>query len=59
MLLSQHLSNSTLDTWTFLVVQWLRVCAPSGGGLDSIPGRETKPLHATTKTRHRQRKKED
>ena len=58
MLLSQHLSTSTLDTETSLVVQWLSVCAPNGGGLDSIPGQETKSLHAATKTWHRQKKKE-
>ena len=28
---------------TFLVVQWLRPCAPNAGGLDLIPGQETRP----------------
>ena len=28
---------------TTLVVQWLGLCAPSSGGLGSIPGQETRP----------------
>lgn len=32
---------------TFLVVQWLRIYAPTGGGLVSIPTRGIKILHAT------------
>ena len=46
---------------TSLVVQWLRLRAPSAGGLGSIPGRGTrshmlqlKILHASTKNRHSQ-----
>ena len=33
--------------WTSLVVQWLRLCASTTGGLGSIPGQGTKILHAT------------
>ena len=36
-------------TWlygTSLAVQWLRVCAPTAGGTDSIPGQGTNILHA-------------
>ena len=50
--------KKTLDTETSLVIQWLSVCAPNGGGLDLIPGQETKSLHAATKTWHRRKKKE-
>ena len=46
---------------TSLVVQWLRLRAPSAGGLGSIPGRGTrshmlqlKILHASTKNGHSQ-----
>ena len=28
--------------WTSLVVQWLRLCAPSAGGWGSVPGRGTR-----------------
>ena len=31
---------------TFLVVQWLRLCASNAGGEGSIPGRESKIPHA-------------
>ena len=45
---------------TSLVVQWIRLCAPSAGGPGSIPGQgtrshmhaATKSSHATTKERH-------
>ena len=30
----------------FLVVQWLRLCASTAGGLGSIPGGGAKSLHA-------------
>ena len=30
---------------TYLAVQWLRVCAPSAGGMASIPGQGTKIPH--------------
>ena len=30
----------------FLVVQWLRLCAPNAEGTGSIPGRETMISHA-------------
>ena len=29
-------------TWTSLVVQWLRICAPNAGDLGSIPGQGTR-----------------
>ena len=32
---------------TFLVVQWLRLCASTARGMGSIPGHRTKILHAT------------
>ena len=31
---------------TSLAVQWLRLCAPSAGGMGSIPGHETEISHA-------------
>ena len=34
---------------TFLMVQWLRLCAPNAGGQGLIPHAATKSLHATTK----------
>ena len=46
---------------TSLVIQWLRLHAPSAGGLGLIPGRSLDPnmlqlkkeiLHATTETQH-------
>ena len=42
----------TLKTGTigsFLVVQWLRLCAPNAGGLGSIPGHGTRLHKATVK----------
>ena len=33
--------------WTSLVVQWLRICASTVGGLGSVPDWGTKILHAT------------
>ncbi|TEA41101.1 hypothetical protein DBR06_SOUSAS29010017, partial [Sousa chinensis] len=36
-----------------LVVQWVRLHAPSAGGLGSIPGRGTRShMHATTRSPH-------
>ena len=40
--------------WTSLVVQWLRLCASTAGGLGLIPGQGTKIPHATW---HNQKKK--
>ena len=44
-----------------LAVQWLRLCTPSAGGQDSIPGQGTrshmphlKILYASTETKHSQ-----
>ena len=31
---------------TSLVVQWLRICTSTAGGIGSIPGQGTKILHA-------------
>ena len=39
---------------TYLVVQWLRLCSSTSGGLGSIPGQGTKISHATW---HGQKKK--
>ena len=39
---------------TSLVVQWLRLCSSTSGGLGSIPGQGTKISHATW---HGQKKK--
>ena len=50
--------SSWLSDWTSLVVQWLRLCAPSAGGSGLIPGQGTryhmlqlKILYASTKKR--------
>ena len=38
---------------TSLVVQWLRLCAPSARGLGLIPGQGTRShMHAATKSSH-------
>ena len=37
---------------TSLVVQRLRLCAPSAGGPGSVLGQGTRPPHATTKSFH-------
>ena len=37
---------SNIEPGTFLVVQWLRLHAPTLGGVGSIPGQGTKILHA-------------
>ena len=42
-----NLGPSKSGRGTSLVVQWLRLHAPSAGGTDSIPGQGTKILHAT------------
>ena len=42
------------ETGTSLVVQWLRLCTPSAGGMGSIPGQRTKIPHAM---QHSQKKK--
>ena len=48
------LSYSRKDTMgTSLEVQWLRLCAPNGGGTGSIPGRRTKILHCTAKRKRK------
>ena len=41
---------------TSLVVQWLRLCSSTSGGLGSIPGEGTKISHATW---HGQKKKKE
>ena len=37
----------SVNTGTFLVVQWLRLHAPNAGGMGSNPGQGTKILHDT------------
>ena len=44
--LSRSLDAPTESLGTSLAVQWLRLCAPSAGGMGSIPGRETEISHA-------------
>ena len=45
--------------WTSLVVQWVRLCAPSARDPDSIPGWGTRScMHATTKSPHAATKKD-
>ena len=53
----QYRENPSLGT--SLVVQWLRLCSPSAGGLDLIPGwgtrshiRQLQIPHATMETRY-------
>ena len=47
-------SQNQRETGTSLVVQWLRLCTPSAGGMCSIPGQRTKIPHAM---QHSQKKK--
>ena len=42
---------------TSLVVQWLRLCAPSAGCTGSIPGRVTTILHAAQHSKEKKKKK--
>ena len=44
------------ECWTSLVVQWLRLYAPTAEGMGSIPGQGTKVLHATW---YRQKKQKE
>ena len=44
---------------TSLVVQWLRLCASTTGGLGSIPGQGTKILHATSCNQKKKKKKQN
>ena len=42
-----------INTGTSLVVQWVRLCAPSKGGLGSILSQGTRSrMHAATKSQH-------
>ena len=41
-----HKSSLQLRVGASLLVQWLRLCAPSAGGAGSIPGQGTKISHA-------------
>ena len=41
---------------TFLVAQWVRLCAPNAGGVDSIPGRWTKIPHAVWCSQNKRKK---
>ena len=34
----EHIKNMSTCGGTSLVIQWLRLCAPNAGGLESIPG---------------------
>ena len=45
------------DRGTSLVVQWLRLYAPSAGGLDSIPGQGTRSHMPQLKSLHCQMNK--
>ena len=44
---------------TSLVVQWLRLCSSTSGGLGSIPGQGTKIWHATWRGQKKKKKEED
>ena len=49
------MGNYFLKDWnlgTFLVVQWLRLCAPNAGDLGLIPDQCTEIIHAATKSSH-------
>ena len=35
--------SETVKGETSLVVQWLRLCAPTAGGLGLVPGQRTRP----------------
>ena len=50
----KHNFIKTLIRGTFLVVQWLRLCAPNAGGLGSNSGQKTKIPQAVS---HSQKKK--
>ena len=43
--------------WDFLVVQWLRLCAPEAGGTGLIPGGVTKIPHDRAKHIREKKKK--
>ena len=43
---TQSLLCLNIEPGTFLVVQWLRLRAPTVGGMGSIPGQGTKIPHA-------------
>ena len=45
--LKKDMSKIQRGQGTSLVVQWLRLCATTAGGMGSIPDWETKILHAT------------
>ena len=42
---------------TFLAVQWLRLCTPKAGGAVSIPGQETRILHAVPRGQKKKKRK--
>ena len=55
---SAKTKTKTCTRRTFLVVQWVRLHAPSAGGLGSIPSRGTRShTHAATKGSHATTKK--
>ena len=41
-----EINNKMVSRWTSLVVQWLRLCAPTARGMGSIPGGEHCAWHA-------------
>ena len=43
---------------TFLVLQWLRLCASNAGGTDSIPGQGTRLPHTMCHGLQRKKKRE-
>ena len=47
-----NLKNDRIGT--SLIVQWLGLCAPSTGGLGSIPGQGINIPHASTEAQHSQ-----
>ena len=54
----KHVTSFTKENsaGTSLVVQWLRLRAPTAGGTGSIPGRGTKILHARGVAKKKEKK---
>ena len=49
---NQSISQKTSGIGTSLVVQWLRLCASTAGGMGSIPGKGSSTCHS-----HKRKKK--
>lgn len=54
-------TNINLDVafegfWTFLAVQWLRLCSSTAEGVGMIPGQGTKVPHAVQPAKKREKK---